>query len=219
MLYRSKSLRLVAWGDLGSFTKTEFRSDRVTHAIIPPTAAEGVFKSIFWHPEAKIQEGARNELGVEVQEIWVLNPISYIRLRMSELAELPSKDSPCLVSPRQTSVLALKDPKYLLVACYVARSEDVAQKAARIYEQRMGKGQCFRQPCFGRRRYPAFVREATEEDRPIDVDLDLGRFPWNVQYTDGHKQLHVFDAKIRRGVLVVPSYFDSVEKQGDEVRL
>lgn len=221
MLYRSETLSLVVWGELGNFTKAEFRSDRLTHPLIPPTAAEGVVKSISYHPEAKIHEGEKAALGVEILEIHVLNPIRTESLRLNEIGELP-KEGPCRVVPRQTSVVVVTDPKYLIKFCYVSRTSGaMVKKAAEIFKRRMAKGQCFQQTCLGRRRYPGYVRNATKDDVPINVDMDLGRFPWRVEYSsDGRRErLQTWDAKLRGGVLVVPSYLDAMETSGKEADL
>lgn len=223
MLYRSEPQRFVAWGDLGLFTRPAFRSDRVTQPFIPPTAAEGIVKSIFWHPEAKIHEGEKNRLGVEILELQALSPIQTIRMRKNEIKECPKRDNPYDVVQRQTSLVLLKDPKYLIQFTYVSTDRMIPKKAAEIFKRRLSKGQCFQQPCFGRRRYVAFFREATAEDQPLPIDQDLGKFPWRIEYPKRGKhtqmELHTFDAKLEGGVLQVPSYFDSCVEQGREVQL
>lgn len=226
MLYRSEPLRLVVWGELGVFTKPEFRTDRVTHLIIPPTAALGIVSSIFLHPEADIHNGESPRLGIEVSEIRVLNPIKTTTFRVNEIGKLPTKTGSCSLDSThpnnvmQTSVCAVKDPKYLIEFTYVSNdSWQMAKKGAEIFKRRLTKGQCFRQPCLGRRRYLAHVREATTDDVPLDLDLDLGEFPWRIEYDRGRKVLHTFDARVRGGVLKVPSYLDAAVARGEEPRL
>lgn len=144
-----------------------------------------------------------------------------MRMRLNEIDELPRAGRVCLIKPRQTSVVVLRDLKYLIQGVYIARSQARADKGAKIFARRLSKGQSFRQPCFGRRRYPAYFREAQPDDVPIDVDLDLGKLPWRIEYSGEHaeKHLHCFDAVVRRGVLAVPSWFDHVERAGLEVQL
>ena len=169
---------------------------------------------------------AEPRLGLEASEIWVLNPIRTTSIRLNEVGELPFKDNAKVVgtsvngSARQTTVVALQDPKYLLEFSYVSRDSGLlVKKAAEIFKRRLSKGQCFRQPCMGRRRYAAYVKEPDGTEIPIDVNLDLGRFPWRVLYTARGKRLESYDAKLRRGVLVVPSYLDAAEARGEEPRL
>lgn len=225
MLYRSEPLRLVAFGELGVFTKTEYRSDRLTHPVMPPTAAQGLVGSVFLHPEAKIHEGEEPRLGIEVSEIWVLNPIEHTTLCLNEVGTFP-KDKVRLVdtrisnSSRQTTVVALRNPRYMVEFSYVSRdSNKMVKKGAEIFKRRLSKGQCFRQACMGRRRYPAYVEEPSGAEVPVDVDLDLGRFPWRILYSREGKQLETWEAKLRRGVLVVPSYLEAAAARGEEPRL
>lgn len=224
MIYRSKHIKFVAWGDFACFTKPEFRSDRVTNPIITPTAAEGLCRAIHWHPESDIHGGEPSALGVEISEIWVLNPIRTTAMRMNEVGELPVRDKVCVIEPRQTSVVLVRDPKYLIEFQYVARSSQaLVDKNETIFRRRLRTGQCFMQPYFGRRRYPAFFREAEPGDRPIDVDLELGQFPWRIEYDgigrDAPRWLHTFNARLRRGVLAIPSYLDAMETAGRQVAL
>jgi hypothetical protein len=198
---------------------SEFRSDPVSHGMIPPTAGEGIVRSIFWHPEAHIHKGEPCALGVEVQALWLLNPIKFTSFKLNEVGKLPVKAKPCVIEPRQTSVVAVKDAKYLIQAVYVGRTPEVVEKAANIFHQRLRRNQSFRQPCLGRRRYMAFFREPNASDVPLDVDMDLGSFPWKMEYLGDRKQLRNFKAVMRRGVVAVPSWYDHVEQQGGEVQL
>jgi len=222
-LYRSEPLRLVAWGDFGLFTRPAFRADRVTQPLIPPTAAKGLVKAIAWHPEAKLDKGEHTRLEVETTAIHVLNPIRTMRMRMNEVERLPVKDRPYEVTPKQTSLVVLKEPKYLIEFNYIATSPDIAKKFAEMFKRRLSKGQTFRQPCFGRRRYVAFVREATDADRALPVNRDLGDFPWHIEYKPGKRGLqmvlHTFKAHLTEGVLRVPSYYDACLERSEEVRL
>lgn len=225
MLYRSEKLFFLVWGELGVFGKAEFRSDPMTHLVMPPTAALGIVRSIFWHPEADIHAGEEPRLGIEVSRIEVLNPIRTTSLRLNEVGTLPVKGRPMALDAsnnniRQTTVVALREPRYLVEFTYVSRdSGQMVKKAAEIFKRRLSKGQCYRQPCFGRRRYAAHVGEPDGSEKPLDVDLDLGKFPWRVLYTDSGKRLKCFDAKLRGGVLEVPSYLEAAEARGEEARL
>jgi len=225
MLYRSEKLSFVAWGELGVFGKAEFRSDPMTHLVMPPTAAIGIVRSIFWHPEADIHAGEEPRLGIEVSRIEVLSPIRTTSLRLNEVGKLPVRGRPMALhgsnkNIRQTTVVALRDPQYLVEFTYVSRdSGKMVKKAAEIFKRRLSKGQCFRQSCFGRRRYLAHVKEIDGTEKPVDLDLDLGKFPWRVLYTDQGKRLECFDAKVRGGVLEIPSYLEAAEARGEEARL
>lgn len=229
MLYRSDPVEMVVWGELGMFTKPEFRTDRVSYPIVPPTAALGMFRSVSWHPEAEIHEGKAPRLGIEVEEIQVLNPIKTVTMRVNEIGNLPTPgktlvahgSKPYTGNVMQTTLHLVKEPKYLIRATYVSNdSWHVAKKGVEMFKRRLKRGGCHRQPYLGRRGYMAHVRKPTEGDVPLDINLDLGKIPWRIEYgKGGRKRLHTFDARLRRGVLVVPSFLDAAYKQGREIQL
>lgn len=230
MLYRSKKLTIVVGGPFGLYTKPENRADRVTHPFSPPTAAIGVPKAIFWHPEADPDEEVA--LDVDITAIKVLNPIQYHRMTVNEVGHLPKSirgqvPEPVLVdsaedanSVRQTSLVLLKDPKFMYEFFYISpKSQQIATKAAEIFQRRLSKGQHFRQPCLGRRRYLAWTRPPTPDDKPINESRDFGRMPWGREFIETKKGvrevLHTFHAVMEDGVVQVPSFFGMLA--GEEV--
>ena len=40
-----------AWGDYACFTRPEMKVERVSYAVMTPSAARGVLEAIFWEPE------------------------------------------------------------------------------------------------------------------------------------------------------------------------
>lgn len=221
MLYRSELLRFVVEGPFGCFTQPGFRTDRVSYPVCTWTAAAGMAKAVFWHSWADVHAGETARLEVDVQCIKVLNPIQTMRMRVNEVATRPLPHKPYFVEPSQSSILLLRDPKYLIEFNYVTfdtndRSHS-PHKAAEIFTRRLARGQHHRNPCFGRRRYGAFVREPTDEDVPIEETRDLGRMPWGIEWTkDGEQILHTLDMKMVQGIVrASSSFFEMLHAKGD----
>ena len=216
-MYRSETLRLVAWGPYGLFTRPETRADRVSYLVCTPPAGAGIAKAVNWHPEADIKRGEVARADVDVSRIWVLNPIDMITMKVNEMENLPLVSeigATCTIKPRQTTLVLLRDPSFLIEFEYVSPDRDVVVKLAEMFKRRLAKGQHFRHPCFGRRRYPCFVREATKQDRPIPEDDDFGRISLGIEYRNGEKILHTFHAKMRVGVIEVnPTFFSKLERE------
>lgn len=235
-IHYSGPLEFVSWGPLAQFTKPGFRSDRSTFLVPPPTAAEGMVKSIAFHPEAQVHKGEKCNLAVEISEIQVLNPIDTVRVRTNEIDELPHPDQPYYVhgsigkkkgTRRQTSNILLVDPMYRIKFRYLSFRADFAEKFFYIFKRRLAKGQCFRQMAMGRRRYVGYSREVCPQDVPLDINMDLGFIPWHIDYhqktergrTRTEKTLHTFQGRLIKGTLKVPSYFKSRLQSGQEINL
>lgn len=233
MLYRSNKIECTIEGELACFTPPSYRTDRVSYPVMPPTAALGVVSSIAYHPEAQIHDGEDPRLGIEVHEIAVLKPLQTTTFRLNEVGTIREKGVEILsTSPpdklMQTSVCALKDVKYRFTFSYVSyESGEMVKKWEEIFKRRLQKGQCFRQPCLGRRRYVGHVKMSSSED-PINLTMDLGSLPWRVEYYDKKeprkqairkKVLHTFPATMRQGVVEVPSFLEDALQKGRKPRL
>ena len=44
------SIRLEVWGENALFSRSEFKTERVTYDVMTPSAARGILEAIFWHP-------------------------------------------------------------------------------------------------------------------------------------------------------------------------
>lgn len=187
--------------------------------VCPPTAAMGMVKNVFWHAEGPISSGSpslTSKLEVDIAEIWTLSPWQTFSMRVNEMENLPSPTKPCIIEARQSSITLLKNPKYMIEFAYVSEDgHQLVHKAAEIFKRRLRRGQFFRSPCMGRRRYPANVRAANGDERPISLTLPLGRIPWGREFLGGdQEQLHTFDAELAEGRLLVPSFFQMLHDRG-----
>ncbi len=64
----SSRLSLEVWGDLAVFSQPTLKVERFTYPVITPSAARGIFESIYWKPQFRW----------EIKSVEVLKPIRYI---------------------------------------------------------------------------------------------------------------------------------------------
>ena len=197
-------------GDLACFTRPEMKVERVSYPVMTPTAAQGLLANIFWKPEFRWH----------ISEIWVLKPINYQSISRNEVKNRASHRSAqgwakageggYVVeddhTPRHT--LALRDVEYLIRAIPVLH--DDAQDAAKYRDQfrrRVRKGQCFGTPYLGCREFFAAFEEPTGGERPIDLDLGIGRMLIALDEKPGFPGIRTprfTESRLERGVLRLP---------------
>lgn len=125
----------------------------------------------------------------------------------------------------QRQTMALKAPCYRITAHAVLYEEtfDLRQKVERSFKRRAEKGQCIYQPYLGCREFTAAFElvSGESEQQPQKYDEDIGWMLYDVfdlsrpgGNTDAPR-ISLFDAKVRGGVLTVPSYHSAqVHKPG-----
>ena len=69
------SIRLEVWGENALFSRSEFKTERVTYDVMTPSAARGILEAIFWHPGMRWR----------IDRIHVLNPIRFDSIRRNEV--------------------------------------------------------------------------------------------------------------------------------------
>ena len=102
----------------------------------------------------------------------------------------------------------LQDVHYV-IECHFTMTDKAAPgdnpgKFQDILRRRLNKGQCYHQPCFGCREFPANFREwhAGEPIPALPVTQDLGFMLYDLDYTDPENiQPQFFRAKLVDGVL------------------
>lgn len=227
-----RGIALRTWGRYACFTRPEMKVERVSYDLMTPSAARGILEAIYWKPAIRWW----------IERIHVLAPIRFTNIRRNELAgKVPvgtvrraMKD---LVTPVETLVeedrqqraaMILEDVDYVIVAWFEITeaagkpdSEGVADPQDResgkhyeIFRRRAQTGQCFHQPYFGTREFPAnFIWIDKSEIPPSPLkgkpDLDVGWMLYDIDFDNGMEP-GFFHAVIRDGVLEVPS-FDSGE--------
>lgn len=222
------SLRI--WGSLACFSRPELKVERVSYPVITPSAARGIFESIFWKPEVRWQ----------VQRIEVLKPVRYISLRRNEVKErVPShvtvvrwasgKEQPSPLwadarSPQrgrtQRQTMALRDVEYRLHAHLLGPSKASVRASTSQFHRRASAGACFQQPYLGCREFPCYFEPASPTDPPpCALDLDLGLMLYDVfapNQPNALPAVSLFRATLRSGVLEVPEYSSPLVLKGPD---
>jgi CRISPR-associated protein Cas5d len=103
----------------------------------------------------------------------------------------------------------LKDVAYLIRADIELRPGADAHPAKYRdqFRRRVERGQCYAQPYLGCREFSAFFSEPTPEDKPLPLDMKLGRMLLDLDYADdrsGSARPRFFNAELKRGVLSIP---------------
>lgn len=232
---------LEVWGDLACFTRPEMKVERFSYPLITPSAARGIFDAIYW--EGVRDKGGkviRPYFHWQISKIEVLAPPKYVALRRNEVkdkgpsenevfrwAEGRNKEDDDLrvwadsneakdKGRTQRQTMALKGVRYRLHA-HIEPKADFAKdfpKFNEMFSRRAARGQCFQQPYFGCREFPAYFKPAEGPTQPLAWDADLGWMVYDVfdlgqqAVEDTQPFISLFQAKVKSGVMEVPHYSD-----------
>ena len=209
------SVMVEVWGDYALFTRPEMKVERVSYDVMTPSAARGLLEAIYWHPGMKWV----------IDRIFVLNPIRFTNIRRNEVsAVLSAAKARAAMSGsgenlyintkdtiQQRAAMVLQDVHYVIDAHFImtdkAEPEDNPGKFCDIMRRRLQKGQCYHQPCFGTREFPAHFK-AWDGDTPEtaypEEDRELGFMLYDMDYADlKNIRPQFFRAVLKRGVLDV----------------
>jgi CRISPR-associated protein Cas5d len=208
---RSPTLRLRAMGPLACFSRPELKVERMSYAVMTPSAARGLLEAVLWKPA----------IVWRVERILVLNPIRFLAFRRNEV------NSKAVSPPRQVvesggeithyfadkdraqrNTVALRDVDYLVEAHFEmtakAGQEDSMAKFVDMFTRRVERGQHFHQPYFGCREFVAHVAPAENAPAPVQDSRDLGMMLYDIDYSERPLVPLFFHAKLKKGVLEVP---------------
>lgn len=211
-------MKIKFWGDYGLFSRPEYKAEPHTYPVLTPTAAKGMLESIFWKPEFQYA----------IHRITVLNPIRYLSMQRN----MGQKKQSFKVAKgwannggvgryfidrdrAQRNHVLLKNPAYTVDfnLDLEPHASDSADKYIAQLKRRIDRGQCYKQPYFGCREYPAFFTWATDDDRPhpeLQGERDLGMMPKHLHYIrDSKGEISWRDPATRNFVKgrVVPELF------------
>jgi CRISPR-associated protein Cas5d len=225
-------IHLKTCGTLACFTRPEMKVERVSYSVMTPSAARGLLEAILYKPQFRWQ----------IRRIAVCKPIRFLSFRRNEVKSRlsPRKPEPLFADEDRTqrNTLALRDVEYVIEAqlslsaiAYLPgrtsnadedRGEPSIIKYVEMFKRRAGKGQCFHQPCFGCREFPAFFELATEADMAsgngVNHDTDLGLMLYDTFNLDvvadelpgkakANKALVTFfPARLRNGIVEIPPW-------------
>ncbi len=176
-------MKIKFWGDYGLFTRPEYKAEPHTYSIMTPTAAIGLLQAIFWKPEIRYV----------IHRIVVLKPIRTLNMQRNMGQSKQSfqtakkwmknggKGHYFINEDRsQQNHVILKDIAYIVEfnLDLEPHATEPAEKYIPQLKRRVDGGQCFKQPYFGCREYPAFFTWATNEDQSqLKGEMDLGMMP------------------------------------------
>jgi CRISPR-associated protein Cas5d len=221
-------IHLRTWGELACFTRPEMKVERVSYPIMTPSAARGLLEAILYRPQFRWH----------IRRIAVKQPIRFVSFRRNEVKSRLSVRNPEPLNaendhtPRNT--LALRNVEYVIEASLHLTplanlprhkppsedepdGEDSLVKYLAMFQRRTEKGQCFAQPCFGCREFPAHFELADESAMRVspnpNPDADLGLMLYDVFDLDvsadqqpgkveAKPQITLFHAALKDGVLV-----------------
>ena len=204
-------VKVEVWGDYALFTRPEMKVERVSYDVMTPSAARGLIEAVFWHPGLKRW----------IDKIHVLAPIRFTNVRRNEVkakvlgsnvkAAIGGGDTPLYISTvqniQQRASLVLRDVRYVIEAHFKmtdrAAPGDNEGKFKDTIRRRLEHGQCYHQPYFGTREFPARFRPWEGEAIPaIDETRDLGYMLYDMDYSvHGEIVPLFFRASLERGVL------------------
>ena len=226
------TIHLRTWGDLACFTRPEMKVERVSYPVITPSAARGLLEAILYKPQFRWR----------IRRIAVKRPIQFLAFRRNEVKSRLStrKPEPLLADEDRTqrNTLALRDVEYVIEASMHLtplaglprrrpeddedRGEDSPVKYLAMFQRRAEKGQCFAQPCFGCREFPAHFELSDESAMRVAPEInrntDLGLMLYDVFHLDVLKnqapgkvekprpRVTFFPAALKDGIVNVPDW-------------
>ena len=209
----SQGIQVEVWGDYALFSRPELKVERVSYDVMTPSAARGLIEAIYWHPG----------LRWHIDRIHVLNPIAFTNIRRNEVKDkivssnvrsvMMGADKPLAIytseSIQQRASMVLTDVRYVIDAHFTmtekASASDNPGKFIDIARRRLERGQCYHQPCFGCREFPAHFRSWAGGPVPAIAETrSLGLMLYDMDYSDPRSiQPSFFRAELVNGVLEV----------------
>lgn len=240
------TIHLRTWGDLACFTRPEMKVERVSYQAMTPSAARGILEAILYRPQFRWQ----------VRRIAVKKPVRFLAFRRNEVkSRLSTRNPEPLLADEdrtQRNTMALQDVEYVIEASLVTTALDGERRKPAIHEDDKGpdspikylsmfqrraeKGQCFMQPVFGCREFPAYFEladaSAMTSAHPANPDGALGLMLYDVFDLDVSKdqpmgptqkpqpRISFFKAAMKDGILVgegqtvLPTWATIKQQQG-----
>lgn len=209
-------VKVSVWGDYALFTRPEFKTERCSYDIITPSAARGILESVYWHPG----------LRWVIDRIYVQKPIQFTSVRRNEVKSkiLANNVLQAYNGSKKALYISTKEDivqRASLILCDVAYAIDahfeVTQKANAsdnpgkfkdIIMRRLRKGECFQEPYFGCREFPAHFALCEDDEIHTAYDevaeKDLGYMLYDMDYSDPENiQPMFFRAVMRHGIVNV----------------
>ena len=207
--------RIEMFGDRALFTRPELSVERMSYDIPTPSALRGAVESIYWHPGMRIV----------IDRVHVMNQIRFSNVRRNEVkskgsasamrsAVVNGNSAPFINTKediQQRASMILVDVRYVVEFHFemtgAVQDGDNPGKFADILKRRIQKGQCYSQPYFGTREFPAYFKPYEGKWLPrgfySDVEeRDFGLMLYDMDYSDPQNITPMFfRAVMRNGVV------------------
>lgn len=206
-------VKVRVWGEYALFCRPEMKVERCTYDMMTPSAARGLLESVYWHPGCKWV----------VDKIYVRKPIRFTSIRRNEVKSKVSKSNALKAMGGgknglsiyskteivQRASVILRDVDYVIEAHFEmsnqASDTDNPGKFKDIIMRRLRRGECYHQPYFGCREFPAnfelYEGDGIDTAYP-DERRDLGYMLFDMDYSDLENiQPMFFRAVLENGVL------------------
>lgn len=234
----NERIHIHAWGDLACFTRPEMKVERVSYPVITPSAARGLLEAILYKPQFRWR----------IHRIAVRRPVRFFAIRRNEVKSKAAVRNPQPIFAEddrtQRNTLALRDVDYVIEASLELTSlaglprrkppgadepsgADNLGKYYGMARRRVENGQCFSQPCFGCREFPAHFEpadaSAMQVPAGLNADADLGLMLYDVfdldtphtgQKSEARPQITFFHARLENGIVTVPAWHEVKEQLG-----
>ena len=197
------TFKLRVWGELACFTRPEMKTERVSYDVMTASAARGILEAIYWKPQ----------FNWIILSIKVIKPIQFTTIRRNEVDAIASKPSAAYLKGdnqnslgiyiedcrQQRASTILRDVEYIIEASIEpieaepvpTNKYDAFIKHREIFRRRASKGQCFQQPYFGTREFPAYFELLNGEEPACAKFLmgtkDLGFMLQDMVYTSSRR--------------------------------
>lgn len=245
----SYGIRLHVTGDLACFTRAEMKVERVSYDVMTPSGARGILEAIYWKPQIRWV----------VDRIHVLKPIRFTNIRRNEVSDKATRPPAGLMTGesgpapgilieekrQQRASTLLRDVSYVIEAHFQVldfrfekdgpEMEPVACEGKHLdmFNRRARSGQCFHQPYFGCREFPAAF-QLIEHGAPLpdstlpenDRDRALGWMLHDIEFRPADKRVkdsfltgqgkrvraepRFFQASLAGGVITVPPFAEAI---------
>ncbi len=236
-----KLFGLEVWGDFACFTRPDMHVERYSYPVITPSAARGIFDSIYLHIDQLAPY--LPTFRWQVRRIEIVNPVRFMPFSRNEVKGVVNvkRVLECFDNPNefeslyaddtskaardtgrtQRQTILLRHVRYRLFAEPVLFRDDPALELqiAAIFNRRARKGQCHHQPFLGCREFSAdFELVEAPGGECFPYSDDLGWMVYDVFDLSrpgscfDSKSVSLFRARIQNGILDVPEY------TSDEVR-
>ena len=204
--------------------------------MITPSAARGLLEAILYKPQFRWR----------IHRIAVRRPVRFLAFRRNEVKSKAASRNPQPILAEddrtQRNTLALRDVDYVIEASIALTSlanqprrnlpgedeppgDDNLGKYYGMARRRIENGQCFSQPCFGCREFPAHFEpadaSAMQVPASLNADSDLGLILYDVFDLDvphsedkakAHPRITFFRARLENGIVSIPPWSE-VKKQ------